>query len=185
MDGYGVVAIVVMSATVAWAVQVLGFGPAARTMKATGGVGIVGMEFLWSRERAAAVLHRWGTVGRRAAVQSLWWDFLFIASYGSGGFVLALSIASHARDGRGSPGWGTLALVGAWGVVVAAVLDVVENVALLLLLRRSDHGGDSGIAAGGVNLPLVASVAALAKWLLVAVSVVAVVTVALLFVAAP
>ena len=181
MDGFGVVAIVVMAATAARAVQVLGFGPAAEVMKSTGGVGIVGMEFLWTRARAASVLARWGPVGRRAARESLWWDFLFIAAYTCGGFVLALAVAAHAHDGRGWPGWSALALAGAWGVLVAAVFDVVENVALLLLLSR---GGEAGGADGGVNLPFVASVAALVKWLVAVASVIAVVTVALLFVAA-
>ena len=193
MEGFDVVAVFVLAVVAGRVIYVLGMKPALETMKSEGRIGIIGFELMWTRQRARDVLRQLGEDGRRAARVALWWDFPFLVSYVLAGGVLAWAASSHASAGRGWPGWSDVAAFGGWAIVVAGLLDVVENAALLLLLRRSgpesDGGGDDddggGGSGGGVNLPLIASVAAAVKFALLPVGALAVVTVALLFHAAP
>lgn len=179
MRGWDVGAAVTVAVLVATVAYSVGMQPAERTMKATGRIGIVGMEFLRTRERARVALRRWGAEGRRAAQVTLWWDYLFIVAYVFGSMVLARAVALHALDGRGWPGWSDVAWFGGgWAVALAGLCDAVENTALLFLTRRES------VPDGGVNLPLVAAVAATIKFALLLVALLVVVTVALLFHAA-
>lgn len=156
-----------------------GMASARPTMKETGGVAIVGMEFLWSSRRAREVLRAWGELGRAAARRSLWWDFPFVVAYAVGGTVVAGTIAGHAAV-RGWDEWRFVAELCGYAVALAAALDVVENLALLLLLQRDGGQEDDNM----LNLALLASLAAALKWTLGLAAVVVGSTAAVLFLAA-
>jgi hypothetical protein len=94
--------------------------------------GIVSFEFAGDLETARAMLASWGERGRlyAALVQGL--DYLFLVSYAT---AIALGCAVVAR-GLPRPGARAVALgVGlAWSLFAAALLDAVENYALIQLL---------------------------------------------------
>lgn len=102
--------------------------------QATGGPvgpgGIVPFEVAGTAERAAAMMKTWGESGSRAAAFSLGLDFLFIPVYST-----AISFGCAWTAGRFRPGMlHRLGILLAWGLWVAALLDCIENVALLVLL---------------------------------------------------
>jgi hypothetical protein len=163
--------VVVGVALLAVIVSNVAMASAMRTMKEIGDVGILKLEFLGSRAEAARVLDALGPRGQAAARRSLWWDFLFIGGYAVGGMVVAQGVAGHARRRR-RPGWARAAEVAGHAVVVAAVLDVAENLSLLALLDgRSDPGG--------ADLATMATAFAAVKWALVAAAMVVAIRVAL------
>jgi len=129
-------------------------------LKATGGPGIVGLEFAGSLETVREIQAEWGRHGEYLARISLWIDFGFMASYGAF-FALACMTVRDFATGRG------LVRIAAVGVVApvcaagAAVFDLVENTLWLLVL-----GGHLGEPA-----PLIATVCASLKFLLIAVAI--------------
>ncbi|MEA2704298.1 MAG: hypothetical protein QOD63_2243 [Actinomycetota bacterium] len=124
-----------------------GFGPAKKVMLSTGGVGIVGFETIGSWSRADPVLEKWWTSGRgwRAARWSLVVDVPFLVAYGFGLWVLAAVVADHARD-LGWTGWATAAAATGVGFLAAAAFDLLEDVALLVVLYRKRSVNWPGIA---------------------------------------
>ncbi|MDQ1436653.1 MAG: hypothetical protein QOK43_282 [Acidimicrobiaceae bacterium] len=129
------------------------FGQAKRTMIDTGGVGIVAFEKIGTWGRADPLIATWRQSGRgwRAARWSLVVDFFFLAAYGFGLWVLAAVVAQHAR-GLGWTGWAAAAAAAGLGFVVAAALDVVENVALLLVLHGNHAANWPGLARACASL---------------------------------
>ncbi len=116
--------------------------------------GIVGLELAGTAERAGLILVAWGCGGRTAAAFGLGLDMLFALTYAT-----ALALACDAV--AGPPGTGVRHRVGlwlAWGALAAGALDLVENVALALMLL----GGHLAPWAG------VATVCAVPKFILVA-----------------
>jgi hypothetical protein len=110
-----------------------------RRMQATGGPGILGLEFAGSRAQVAHILGPWGTKGLDAARLSLRIDFAFMLSYGA--FFTLAGLAT--RDLARRSGWRRLAAAGnivPWFAAAAAVFDACENVNLLLAL--DGRGGD-------------------------------------------
>ena len=110
-------------------------------IRRSGGPGIVPFEVAATRSHAQEILSRWGPQGRDAARLSLWLDFPYLVTYGAF-WTLAVTAT---RDVAGRLGWGRMAAVGAVLVgfpVVAAGLDALENVALLLVV-----GGSGGSLA--------------------------------------
>lgn len=82
------------------------------------------------------MLARWGRgPGWRAARWSLIIDFAFLAAYGLGLWTLAAVVASHAET-RNWDWWANAIRVVGWGLALAAVLDFIENVALLSMLHN-------------------------------------------------
>lgn len=148
-----------------------GFRSCNRVMKRTGGVGIVGLELIRSQERAAPVLARWGRgPGWRAARWSLVIDMPFLVAYGAGLWTLAAMVADHAAT-RGWPWWADAVRLVGWSFAVAAVLDLVENCSLVGLL----HGKAVEATAK------VAWACALAKFVLLAVGILALLSTAFAF----
>ncbi|GAA4459459.1 hypothetical protein [Phytohabitans houttuyneae] len=122
---------------------------AERIMRGTGGPGIVPFELAESPREADRYMRAWGTTGRRAARQSIHWDFPFIAVY----VTLLAAAALHVADRADAAGYSVL-LVIAWGAailaVAAGVLDVVENVVLLRTL--SEHDGVHAVPRGRIRV---------------------------------
>jgi patatin-related protein len=124
--------------------------------KPTVPLGIVDLELAGSRTRARKILEAWGEPGQRIARVNLRLDYPFLVVYS---LLLALACAWAVAAWRG--GWNVAAWIGffvAWGQLLAGVLDGVEDWALLRLLSRSNPNE---------SLPLLARRCAQAKFALV------------------
>lgn len=93
--------------------------------------GIISFEFVWSAARAAEVIDHWSEAARIAAGFSLGLDYLFLPLYSTTLVAFLLFGAPQARWSR----WL------AWGQWLAALLDAIENLCLLLLLTREVNDG--------------------------------------------
>ncbi len=123
-------------------------------------LGIVSFELAGTPAVAENILTSWDTNAQVHAGFSLGLDYLFMILYAS-----AISLAClwamdilHDRD------W-PLALAGswiAWGVWLAAILDAIENIVLVMILFGSQ----------GPFLPLIARVCAVSKFSLIFIGVV-------------
>jgi hypothetical protein len=87
---------------------------------------VLDLEFAANVERLRQLQVAWGEAGTRSAIESLWVDFLLIPCY-----VVALG-AGALWAGRSL--WPRAAAVVVWGLIVAGVLDVIENSLLLTQL---------------------------------------------------
>jgi hypothetical protein len=128
-------------------------------MKDTGGPGMVPFELSGGQHRADEILSEWGDDGRDAAREQLWIDFGFMLAYGSFLTFALTTVLDMARK----RGWRRLAAVG--GVVVffgalGACFDALENICLLFTL-----GG------AGAALPLLATIFATCKFVLITVAI--------------
>lgn len=113
-----------------------------------------------SADRAARYLAEWGAEGRDSVRLSLIVDYGFMVSYGA--FVTLAGLAT--RDFGREHGRRALASAGRivpWFAAAAAIFDAGENAFLLLIV-----GGDEGSAA-----PVLATVCASVKWVLIVVAV--------------
>lgn len=111
-------------------------------------------------DRAARFLTEWGVDGRTAVRLSLIVDYGFMVSYGA--FVTLAGLAT--RDFGREHGRRALASAGRivpWFAAAAAVFDAGENAFLLLTV-----GGNGGSAA-----PVLATVFASVKWVLIVIAV--------------
>jgi len=111
-------------------------------------------------DRAARFLAEWGADGRDSVRLSLIVDYGFMASYGA--FVTLAGLAT--RDFGRENGRRALASAGRvvpWFAAAAAIFDAGENAFLLLTV-----GGSGGSAA-----PVLATVCASVKWVLIVVAV--------------
>jgi hypothetical protein len=100
------------------------------------GTGVIPFELARTEDRAAEILDRWGEEGRAAARRSLLLDFGYLLGYG---FLLAglnARVAARAlRTGRQS--LTAASSMFAWGALLAAGCDAVENLSLYVV--ASDH----------------------------------------------
>lgn len=102
------------------------------------GEGIFAFELARTSDRAHEIVTEWGEEGRSAAKTSLYLDFPYLVFYG---LFLSGACAAVARRAA-ALGWGRLEGFGvalAWGALVAAWADALENLALLLV--ASEHTG--------------------------------------------
>jgi len=94
--------------------------------------GIVSYELAGSVTEAQRILDSWDPTARLYAAFSLGLDYLYMPAYA---IAIGLACAWAAELWSRRRGW--LALVGvglAWGLMVAALCDAIENVALVTLL---------------------------------------------------
>jgi hypothetical protein len=98
------------------------------------GVSILDLELMRTSANAAEQVARLGPSGIDAAKASIYLDFLFLVLYAlvlsAACVILAARAAKRGRTGLASAGRAI-----AWAAPVAAVLDAVENVALLQVLN--------------------------------------------------
>jgi hypothetical protein len=97
--------------------------------------GVVSFELAGSLTRAQAVLASWDAPARIRAAFGLGLDFLFIPVY-AGAISLGCALASGGLQARKWP-LAALGNIFAWGVVLAGLLDVIENYALTVILFGS------------------------------------------------
>ncbi|UCE84671.1 MAG: hypothetical protein JSU66_09895 [Deltaproteobacteria bacterium] len=108
--------------------------------------GIVSFEFAGDLDAARAMLASWGESGRLYAALVLGLDYLFLVSYASAIALGCLVVARGlARRGARAAAAGVPL---AWALLAAALLDAVENYALIQLLLGSDDGFWARLAYG-------------------------------------
>ncbi|MEA3349814.1 MAG: hypothetical protein U9Q82_04255 [Chloroflexota bacterium] len=96
--------------------------------------GILSYELAGSVSNAEAILASWDSIARERAAFSLGLDFLFIPVYVSA-ITCGCGMAAGALRRRGWPLASLDAAAGiAWGLFLAGLLDVVENIALSIVL---------------------------------------------------
>jgi hypothetical protein len=139
-------------------VLLLAMSPAEDRMQERG-PGMVPFELSGGPDRADEILSEWGEEGRDAAREQLWIDFGFLIAYGA---FLTLALAA-TRDLARERGWARLAALGAvvlYFGALAAAFDALENTCLLLTLDGR-----------GAAFPLLATIFAACKFLLLAVAI--------------
>lgn len=95
-------------------------------------LGIVDLELAGTECRAREVLEEWGPAGRRRARNAVRLDFFFLLVY-STAIGLACTLAAARLSSK--PGLARAGVLLAWLQWGAALLDAVENAALLRMLR--------------------------------------------------
>lgn len=108
-----------------------------RRMRATGGPGIVRLQFAGEPPTADSILDTWGPAGRSAARQQTWADFAYLKTYAYAGVCGAELIRRCTSPGTR---WDRAGRVVRWAPAVAATFDAVENVLLLRTLATSERG---------------------------------------------
>jgi hypothetical protein len=135
-------------------VLLLAMLPAEIQMKDTGGPGMIPFQLAGDQDRSDEILAEWGEDGQDAARQQLWIDFGYLLAYGT---FLTLALAAVRNLAR-ERGWRRLVAIG--GVVIsfgvlAAALDALENICLLLTLDGA-----------GAAFPLLATIFSTCKFAL-------------------
>lgn len=140
-------------------------------------LGIVSWQLAGSAAEVADLLAAWGPEGRRAAALNLGIDLVFAPAYGA---LLALTAARvHARLVGDAPAgatsatgsWGGRLRLAAWAGLVAAALDLLENLLMLTVLAtapgdtlaqltRWAAGGKFGLLAAAIGVLVAAGIAA-------------------------
>lgn len=119
--------------------------------------GIISFELAGAVARAQAMLDSWDAHARLYAAFGLGLDYLFMVSYA---VAIGLGCAGLAGVlGRRWPRLGRVGRILAWGLLPAALLDAVENIALLrMLLAGAASAPWPALAAGcaAVKFALVA-----------------------------
>jgi len=126
----------------------------------SGSPGIIDFEFVRNAERASHFLAEWGAGGRDTVRLSLLVDYGFMLSYGAFVTLAGLATRDFGRE-RGLRALAAAGRVVPWFAAAAAVFDAGENAFLLLTV-----GGHGGSAA-----PVLATVCASAKWVLIVIAV--------------
>jgi hypothetical protein len=104
--------------------------------------GIISYELAGSVQKSLEILNSWDVYTKASAAFSLGLDFLFMVAYSC---TIALGCVWSARvlRERDLP-FASLGAPLAWGQWLAAILDAVENIALLLILFNFMHAGAVG-----------------------------------------
>jgi len=127
--------------------------------------GIVSFELAGNLEKAVDMIASWNERGSAFALFGLGLDYLFMPSY-----ALALSLGLLLASGRQGAAFARAGAWLGWGVFLAAILDAVENFALLRLLLGDLSAGWPPLAfwcaSGKFALLILGLVFALAGWLL-------------------
>lgn len=96
--------------------------------------GILSYEFAGTTTRAADILDSWDEVAKSAAGFNLGLDYLYLLAYSTTIALVILSLATGLEPGSRVL---AAALLLAWGQWLAALLDALENVALLTMLLNT------------------------------------------------
>jgi hypothetical protein len=112
----------------------------------SGPKGIVDFELVGTLDGARAILAGWGIQGQLIAALNLGMDYLYLVAYSSA-ISLGVVLAAECITGR-SAFWGLVGIILAWAQFGAALLDAVENYALIRLLLGSDRAFWPPLARG-------------------------------------
>lgn len=95
--------------------------------------GIISFELAGSVEKAGAILTSWDRAAQNSAAFNLGLDYLFMLAYAASiGLGCSLAGEALARTGRPLAGLGAWL---AWGLILAALCDGLENWALMSVLN--------------------------------------------------
>lgn len=122
-------------------------------------VGIVDLELTRTSARAAQYYHRLGDEGRDSARTSLLLDYPYLIFYGLFFATACVVVAARAAE-RGMLGLARLGIVLAFGALIGAFCDAVENGALLRLLAGHTDQPWPGIAFGCASVKFALTIAA-------------------------
>jgi hypothetical protein len=146
-------------------VLLLLFQPANRPlMTGEAPAGVISLELAWTPVRAQSILESWGSDARLFAAFGLGFDYLFMASYS-----LALALGSLMASARQAGWFRRLGTWAAYGAILAAVLDALENLGEFqqLFHARVDLAAVVGLCATlKFGLILLVLVYDLAGWLI-------------------
>jgi len=117
--------------------------------------GIVSFELAGNLANSAAILASWDPAAKVSAGVNLGLDYLFIVAYVTAIGIACMLVSYHFK--RNMRHWGMAGILLAWGILLAGVLDCVENYALISLLLGSQ----------AEILPVVARFCAIPKFTLV------------------
>jgi hypothetical protein len=107
--------------------------------------GVVSFELAGSLERANAILGSWDSIARERAAFGLGLDFLFIPVYVTA-IALGCALASRSLKVRQWP-LAALRDLLAWGLLLAGLFDIIENIALTITLFGTPSAPYPQIAA--------------------------------------
>lgn len=96
-------------------------------------LGIISLQLAGSTPAAKQIVYDWHPKERLAAAFGLGLDYLFLSSYSL--WIFYGCRWSAARWAKSHPNRGNLFAWLAWGAILAALLDGVENVVLLMFLQ--------------------------------------------------
>lgn len=99
-------------------------------------IGIVCLELAGSVEKARTIVDSWGRRGVRKATYGVYLDFPFLIVYATAIGLACVSLAEATWSPASLPA--RIGVILAWGLWVAALLDAIENVALLRILQGSE-----------------------------------------------
>lgn len=91
------------------------------------------LQFAWNEIQASKILEKWSDADKRAVRLNLALDFVFVVIYVTC-LAVACALAADALSAAGWPGGGRMGHIFAGAIVVAGLLDAVENSAQLLML---------------------------------------------------
>ena len=136
------------------------------------GAGIIAFELAGSSGRAHEIVTEWGSSGRSAAQLSLVLDYGYLLGYGL--FLAGACTAVAERFRRlGAARLASLGILLAWGALVAAGSDALENVNLLVVADGHTSQPWPGLALGFASLKFAllipASLYALLGWIATAI----------------
>jgi hypothetical protein len=98
-------------------------------------LGILSLQFAGELSAALMILNSWGETARLYAAFNLGFDYLYLAFYA---LFLSATCSWLARAWQHeAQGFATAGFLLAWAMLAAAVLDMIENVALWQLLLGS------------------------------------------------
>ena len=108
-------------------------------------VGIIEYELARTSHKAAELNAQLGDQGRDAARESLYLDYPYLVLYGLFLFAACLVVAARAAE-RNRTGLAALGRRLAWGGLIGAACDAVENIALLRVAGNHSDQPWPGIA---------------------------------------
>lgn len=129
------------------------------TVKQVTSYGILDLEFAWNAATATTILAAWGSTYIPHEIWGIYIDFAFIPSYAT--FMAGLTLLLARRFSGRTQVLGFMLVVAPF---IAGLLDVVENLHLLLMLRSPTTITDP--------VPLIASICASVKFALIIVTIV-------------
>ena len=123
-----------------------------RELKGSTGYGVMEFEFAWTPEMIREIFRAWGVAGKKKEATAIYWDFLYIPSYGLFIAGCILLVTRKLEEGK-LQNFGLYITI---TPIIAGGFDVIENINLLLMIEN-----DAYIEMGS---PFIASLSASIKF---------------------
>lgn len=116
----------------------------------TSPLGIVSFELAGTPERAQRLLGEWSPAQKEIAAKNIRLDYTYIVVYALAFSLACAAVADAAGDRRVV--LQRAAALASWGALVAAILDVIENLAMMSELGAGASGAAPGVAFAAASL---------------------------------